>query len=62
MGQTILQEIQHTSQSGIPASVSLSTYVNLPEGSLLWLNYTQGFSQSSGMQSRVVIQCVRALP
>lgn len=62
MGQTVLQEIRHTSQSGIPASVSLSTYVNLPEGSLLWLNYTQGFSQSSGMQSRVVIQCVRALP
>jgi hypothetical protein len=58
---TLMNQIQHTSQSGVPASIEIGTLVNLTTGSLLWLEYSAG-NGSAAIHSRIAIHCVRVMP
>lgn len=60
--QNVLETVRHVSQPAVPATVEISTHVNLTQGSTLWFDFRQSFADFAGVQSRVTIQCVRQMP
>jgi len=62
VAQSVLESVHHTSQPGVPATVELTTHINLNTGSTLWFDFKQSFADVAGVQSRVSIQCVRQMP